>query len=125
MNGPVYGGKDRHNSEIISFYLSVILNLPFVPFCVERKISFQKEIIPIASRKLLDTTYTVNNKTCVYGKCFYCSKKDPICINHNETLSGAVIFNIKNKLKLIKSPWMRTYKIGKLAEWQQNELYCK
>ncbi|XP_045461564.1 glycosaminoglycan xylosylkinase homolog [Harmonia axyridis] len=125
LKGPVYGGKDRHTSEIIAFYLSVILNLPFVPYCVERKISVRKNILPVASKRFLETTYTIENKTCVYGKCFYCFKKDAICTDQYDTLTGAVIFNIKNKLKLSKSPWMRTYKIGKLAEWEQNESYCK
>ncbi|XP_044744902.1 glycosaminoglycan xylosylkinase homolog [Coccinella septempunctata] len=125
LKGPVYGGKDRHNSEIIAFYLSVILNLPFVPLSVERKISLRKDIIPVASKKFLETTYTIENRTCVYGKCFYCSKRDSICSDQYGTLTGAVIFNIKNKLKLVKSPWMRTYKTGKLAEWERNQSFCK
>lgn len=38
IEGTVYSGKDRHNAEIISFYLGAILNLRWTPIAVGRKI---------------------------------------------------------------------------------------
>ncbi|KRT82834.1 hypothetical protein AMK59_3357, partial [Oryctes borbonicus] len=73
----------------------------------------------------LKTTFTLNNKTCVYGTCYYCTKSDPICDDSKYILQGAVIFNIKGNIKVHKSPWKRIYKKGKLAEWQTNENYCR
>ncbi|KAK9891218.1 hypothetical protein WA026_013532 [Henosepilachna vigintioctopunctata] len=125
VEGPVYGGKDRHTSEIIAFYLSIILKLPYTPFCVERKLNLKDEILPVATKRFLDTTVMVKNRTCVYGKCYYCSKKDAICADQYDTLIGVVIFNIKANFKVIRSPWMRTYKNGKKAHWELDAGYCR
>ncbi|XP_050500165.1 glycosaminoglycan xylosylkinase homolog [Diabrotica virgifera virgifera] len=126
VEGPVYAGKDRYNSEIIAFYLSVILNHPLCPISVERIISLKEDILPVATKRLHDTTIIKNNKTCIYGKCFYCSINDPICDDENSSLLGAVIFNFKASLLNHRSPWQRTYKKGKNAVWQEfPESYCK
>jgi len=37
IHGPVYSGKDRHNSEIIAFYLGAILGFRWTPIAVGRK----------------------------------------------------------------------------------------
>lgn len=125
IDGPVYAGKDRYNSEIVSFYLSVILNKPLCPMSIERKLSLKNEILPVATKRLLDTALTKNNRTCLYGKCFYCSINDPICDDENSSLLGAVIFNFKANLVNHRSPWQRTYKKGKKALWQEfPENYC-
>lgn len=42
IEGPVYSGKDRHNSEIIAFYLGAILNLRWTPIATGRKIDLME-----------------------------------------------------------------------------------
>lgn len=42
IEGNVYSGKDRHNSEIISFYLGAILNLRWTPIVVGRRIDLSE-----------------------------------------------------------------------------------
>lgn len=37
IHGPVYYGKDRHNAEVVAFYLSSLLGLRRVPLTVIRK----------------------------------------------------------------------------------------
>lgn len=44
MNGSVYSGKDRHNSEIVSFHLAAILNLRYTPIVAGRRISLRDSI---------------------------------------------------------------------------------
>lgn len=122
----MYAGKDRHGSEILGFYLSVLLNKPFTPLSVERTISIKAEVLPVATKRLLDTSFRKNNKSCIYGKCFFCKKEDPLCENDGSSTTGAVIFNIKTILSNHRSPWQRTYKKGKNAMWQEfPESYCK
>ncbi|CAH2005600.1 unnamed protein product [Acanthoscelides obtectus] len=125
IEGPVYAGKDRYSSEILGFYLSAILNKPLSPISVKRTISLKQEVLPVATKQLLDTTFMIQNRTCIYGRCFFCKKEDPVCSDENSYLSGAVIFNIKGHLVSNRSPWQRTYKKGKNAIWQElPEKYC-
>lgn len=125
IEGVVYAGKDRYGSEILGFYISGLFEKPIVPISAERVISFKNELLPVATEKFLKTTLYLNNRTCVYGTCYYCNKNDPICENSHHVLSGAAIFNIKGTIKVHKSPWRRIYKAGKIAEWQANDNYCK
>nr|CAI5824554.1 unnamed protein product [Callosobruchus analis] len=126
IEGPVYAGKDRYGSEIVGFYIAAILNKPLCPISVERTISLKQDVLPVATQRLLDTTFVRKNVTCIYGKCFFCKKEDPICSDKNSYLNGAVIFNIKGHLVSNRSPWQRTYKKGKNAAWQEfPEKYCK
>ncbi|KAG5884756.1 hypothetical protein JTB14_029237 [Gonioctena quinquepunctata] len=126
VEGPVYAGKDRYTSEIIGFYLSIILKRLLCPISIERRISLKKDVIPVAKQTLLATSISANNKTCVYGKCFFCRKNDPVCDDDNSYLTGAVIFNINATLVNHRSPWQRTYKKGKNAVWQEfPETFCK
>ncbi|KAK9736517.1 Golgi casein kinase, C-terminal, Fam20 [Popillia japonica] len=125
IEGVVYAGKDRYGSEILGFYISGLFEKPIVPISAERIISFKNELLPVATEKFLKTTLYLNNRTCVYGTCYYCNKNDPICENSHHVLSGAAIFNIKGTIKVHKSPWRRIYKAGKIAEWQANDNYCK
>jgi len=124
IEGPVYAGKDRYGSEIVAFYLSVLLKKPLTPMSVERILSVKRDILPVATRRLLNTTFERNNKTCIYGKCFYCKREDPICETETNGLTGAVIFNIKKSFSNYRSPWQRTYKKGKRAPWEENPNYC-
>ena len=54
IEGPVYSGKDRYNSEIIAFYLGAILNLRWTALAVGRKINLQ-EIYAVADDNLKGT----------------------------------------------------------------------
>lgn len=54
IEGPVYSGKDRHNSEIIAFYLGAILNLRWTPIATGRKLNM-KEIYEKADPVLKET----------------------------------------------------------------------
>lgn len=42
IEGPVYSGKDRHNSEIMGFYLGAILNLRWTPMVVGRMVNLKQ-----------------------------------------------------------------------------------
>lgn len=125
IEGPVYAGKDRYGSEIVAFYLSVLLDKPLTPLSVERTLSLKNDILPVATKRLFNTSFERSNKTCIYGRCFYCKKEDPICEKENNLLTGAVIFNIKKTFSNYRSPWQRTYKKGKKAPWEDDLNYCK
>ena len=125
VEGPVYAGKDRYTSEILAFYLSGILNKPLVPISTYRSINLHKEILPVASEQLLETAFILNGSTCVYGKCYYCKKTDPICEGKDGHWEGVVIFNVKLNMKSYRSPWQRTYKKNKLAVWETDNNYCR
>lgn len=56
IEGPVYSGKDRHNSEIVAFYLGALLNLRWTPVAVGRVVNL-KEIWNIADKDLQDTMF--------------------------------------------------------------------
>lgn len=124
--GPVYAGKDRYTSEILAFYLSVILGKFLVPMAVERTISLAEEVLPVASNRLKDTSYFKGGVNCVYGSCLYCKMEEPICDDSvGVSLKGALLFNVDVKLKSYRSPWQRTYKRGKKASWEENDGYCE
>ncbi|XP_050295864.1 glycosaminoglycan xylosylkinase homolog [Anthonomus grandis grandis] len=125
IEGPVYSGKDRYGAEIVAFYLSILLNKPLTPISVQRTISLKYDILPVATKRLLNTTFLRNNRTCIYGKCFYCRKEDPICEDEHNFLTGAVIFNVKKSFSNYRSPWQRTYKKTKRAQWESDLDYCK
>lgn len=125
IDGPVYAGKDRYNSEIVAFYLSAIIDKPLVPISIERTVNVKSEILPVSTKKLLQTKYEFKNKTCIYGHCYYCKKEDPICEDNRGLLTGAVIFNIEKSLKVYRSPWQRTYSKNKKAGWETNKDFCR
>ncbi|XP_060526532.1 glycosaminoglycan xylosylkinase homolog [Cylas formicarius] len=125
IRGEVYAGKDRYGAEIVAFYLSILIGKPLTPIIAERNISLKKDVLPAATKRLLNTSFTNKlNRSCIYGSCFYCKREDPICDNENDLLRGAVILDIKRQLKSHRSPWQRTYKKGKMALWQESENYC-
>lgn len=125
IHGPVYQGKDRHNAEVVAFYLSSLLALRRVPLTVIRKLDLVEEVREIATPALYATMYQEGNDTCLYGVCHYCSPADPIC-GGGGILEGALIFWLPRYLRLIKHrhPWQRTYKKNKLAAWEVDEAYC-
>lgn len=125
IEGPVYAGKDRFGSEILAFYLSVFLNKPLVPFSIKRTISFKNDVMPVAGALLQKTSFQKANRTCIYGKCYYCKREDPICEDDDHRVTGAVIVNVKASFKSHRSPWQRTYKKDKLAAWEIESDYCR
>lgn len=57
----VYSGGDRHNGEIASFYLSLLLGLRRTPVAVGRRIRLTSEILKKADVDLA-ATFHVNSK---------------------------------------------------------------
>lgn len=122
--GKVYAGKDRYGSEILAFYLAAVLDLRLVPIATERIVDVRKEILPVATNSLNATVFEYKNSTCIYGKCFYCKREDPICSDENGKLVGAVLYHVPGKLQTYNSPWQRTYKKSKKAVWETHANYC-
>lgn len=60
IEGSVYSGKDRHNSEIISFYLGAILNFRWTPIAVGRHFDL-KELYDKADTDLKNTFLVKGN----------------------------------------------------------------
>lgn len=54
VEGEVYAGKDRHNSEILAFYLGAVLNLRWTSIAVGRWINI-REIFDVADKDLRET----------------------------------------------------------------------
>lgn len=52
INGNIYAGFDRHNSEVFGYYLAMVMNFTWVAPSVTRKINVAKEIVPVASISL-------------------------------------------------------------------------
>uniref|UniRef100_A0A182UZX7 FAM20 C-terminal domain-containing protein n=1 Tax=Anopheles merus TaxID=30066 RepID=A0A182UZX7_ANOME len=124
MNGSVYSGKDRHNSEIVSFHLAAVLNLRYTPIVAGRRISL-RDSLKYADAELLQTMPVLNNLQCVYGVCHFCKSDEIVCDDkQNGTLEGAVLFTIPGKIIKYRSPWQRTYKEQLKAEWEKNDNYC-
>lgn len=96
-----------------------------MPLSVKRTISFKNEVMPVASTLLQKTSFANKNRTCIYGKCYYCKSEDPICEDENFQITGAVIVNVKASFKSHRSPWQRTYKRDKLAVWEVGNDYCR
>lgn len=55
-------------------------------------------------------------ETCVFGKCYYCTRDDPVCTK-SERLEGAAIFYLPSHIKIKQQlhPWRRTYIENKTA----------
>lgn len=63
IDGPVYSGKDRHNSEIVAFYLGALLNLRWTPIAVGRTISL-KDVWKIGDKELQDSMLFKGESIC-------------------------------------------------------------
>ncbi|KAG8227419.1 hypothetical protein J437_LFUL000428 [Ladona fulva] len=131
--GPSYGGKDRHNGEVASFHLSLLLGLPRVPITVGRRLHLPLEILPVADQALHNTFSLNGSSTCLHGVCLYCTPKEPVCgktldgKNGGPYLEGALSLWLPSKLLPLKrhrSPWQRTYKPGRAAKWEVDKDYC-
>lgn len=56
INGNIYAGFDRYNSEVFAYYLATVMNFKWIAPSVIRKINLYQEIIPVASLGLKKTT---------------------------------------------------------------------
>ncbi|CAK1540174.1 unnamed protein product [Leptosia nina] len=124
INGNIYAGFDRHNSEVFAYYLAMVLNFKWIPPSVIRRVHLHKDIIPVATSGLRKTMVK-NDKgsTCIYGKCFYCKVNDTVCPNDRGEVEGAAILYLDKQLKVFKSPWRRSYN-AKRMEWETDNDYC-
>lgn len=95
-----------------------------VPIAGERIINVKTELLPVATNNLHTTLFEYKNKTCIYGKCFYCKREDPVCTNDEGTINGVILYYIPEKLQSYNSPWQRTYKKDKKAIWETQKNYC-
>jgi hypothetical protein len=58
IDGPdVYSGADRHNGEIVGFYLSLLLGMRRTPVAIGRMINLTSEILANADRDLAATFF--------------------------------------------------------------------
>jgi len=124
--GSVYSGADRHNGEIVAFYLSLLLNLRRTPVAVGRRVNLSLEIWDKADPDLSRTFFkNSKNETCLYGVCKYCKPEFSVC-SENGILEGALVLWLPDnvKLKSFRSPWQRTYRENKKASWETDDAFC-
>ncbi|ELT99482.1 hypothetical protein CAPTEDRAFT_196174 [Capitella teleta] len=67
-------GFELHTSEIASFHLDRILGFRRVPFASGRLINFRSEILPVASRYLLETSFAKGSEWCLSATCYFCTE---------------------------------------------------
>lgn len=68
VNGNIYAGFDRHNSEVFAYYLATVMNFKWIVPSVIRKVNLYKEVIPVASLGLRKTMVKYGNN---YMKPFF------------------------------------------------------
>ncbi|CAH2236368.1 jg10748 [Pararge aegeria aegeria] len=125
INGNIYGGFDRHNSEVFAYYLAMVLNFRWIPPSVIRQIHIHKDIVPVATAGLKRTMVKNDSGSlCIYGKCFYCKINETVCPNSNGVIEGAAILYLDRQFKIYKSPWRRSYSTKKM-EWETDNDFCK
>lgn len=127
IEGSVYAGKDRFNSEIFAFYLGALLQLNWTPLATGRKLNV-KDVYERLSTARLKKTFVLNETSyCFYGQCHYCDASNLVCGHreNNYELEGVLLFVIPGQFSRRRSPWQRTYKEGVPAEWQLNLNYCE
>lgn len=67
IDGPVYSGKDRHNSEIVAFYLGALIGLRWTPIAVGRAVNM-KEIWKVGDAELQGSMF-VKRKLRLVANC--------------------------------------------------------
>lgn len=63
INGNIYAGFDRHNSEVFAYYLAIVMNFTWISPSVIRKIHLHKDVMPVATEGLKKTMVNNGNKT--------------------------------------------------------------
>ncbi|KAJ8301030.1 hypothetical protein KUTeg_022549 [Tegillarca granosa] len=66
IEGKPYDGADRHNGEIAAFHLGRILDFRRTPLIVGRTVDLHKEIMPVATDRLLETFFTNGKNLYTY-----------------------------------------------------------
>ncbi|XP_065580407.1 glycosaminoglycan xylosylkinase-like isoform X1 [Artemia franciscana] len=125
IQGEIYSGKDRHTSEILGFYIGLLLGLRRSPLVAGRIVDLSKEILPVASTSLKNTFLKNGTNICFYGVCYYCHRKDLVCGDGSQ-MEGAVVRWLPASVKIgkFRSPWARTYSKKKKAKWETNPNFC-
>ncbi|XP_072941393.1 glycosaminoglycan xylosylkinase homolog [Epargyreus clarus] len=125
INGNIYAGFDRHNSEVFAYYLAMVLNYKWIPPSTIRRIHIDKDIIPSATLGLRKTMIkNESGSLCIYGKCLYCKMNETICPDKNGEIEGAAILYLNKQFRTHKSPWRRSYTHKKM-EWEIDNDFCK
>ncbi|XP_047541462.1 glycosaminoglycan xylosylkinase homolog isoform X2 [Vanessa atalanta] len=125
VNGNIYAGFDRHNSEVFAYYLAMVLNFRWIAPSIIRRIHLHKDIVPFATMGLKKTMIKNDSGSlCIYGKCFYCRKNETVCPDQNGEIEGAAILYLDKQFKIHKSPWRRSYSNRKM-EWEIDNAFCK
>ncbi|RVE48129.1 hypothetical protein evm_007189 [Chilo suppressalis] len=125
INGNIYAGFDRHNSEVFAYYLAMVLNFTWITPSVIRRIHINNDILPVATEGLKKTM--VKNESgsmCIYGKCYYCKVNETVCPDSRGEIEGAAILYLDKQFKIYKSPWRRSYTSRKM-EWEKDNNFCK
>lgn len=65
IEGEVFSGKDRHNSEIIAFYLGALLNFRWTTIVVGRSVSL-RDVFDIADKELQETIISKSKKFLIH-----------------------------------------------------------
>uniref|UniRef100_H2Y8L1 FAM20 C-terminal domain-containing protein n=1 Tax=Ciona savignyi TaxID=51511 RepID=H2Y8L1_CIOSA len=126
IEGKPYDGYDRHNAEIAAFHLDRVLDLRRSPLVVGRVIDLKSEIIPVATRRLLDTFREKDGNTCYFGVCLYCNERNMAC-GEGGLMEGSVTLWLPPKWSAFQKqrhPYQRTYVDGRKARWENDGRYC-
>ncbi|KAF9793578.1 hypothetical protein SFRURICE_021595, partial [Spodoptera frugiperda] len=125
IRGNIYAGYDRHNSEVFTYYLAMVLNYKWVAPSVIRRINMKYDILSHAMPGLKKTMVkNSQGSDCIYGKCYYCKINETVCPDSTGHIEGAGILYLDKYFKVNKSPWRRSYNSMKM-EWENDKDYCK
>ncbi|KAF9421404.1 hypothetical protein HW555_002619 [Spodoptera exigua] len=125
IRGNIYAGYDRHNSEVFTYYLAMVLNYKWVAPSVIRRINMKYDILAHAMPGFKRTMVkNSQGSDCIYGKCYYCKINETVCPDSTGHIEGAGILYLDKYFKVNKSPWRRSYNSMKM-EWENDKDYCK
>lgn len=85
IKGNVYAGFDRHNSEVLTYYLAMVLNYKWIAPSVIRRIDLYKDILPHATAGLNQTM--IKNGEAIYCCKVHCSHNyayDSVILSHRQ-----------------------------------------
>ncbi|CAK9302317.1 unnamed protein product [Gordionus sp. m RMFG-2023] len=121
-----YQGADRHNGEIVAFYINRLLGFNKVPLTTGRLINIT-ELKAKSNIQLSHTFYRKHSDICFYGVCYYCNKNESVCIKAHSNLEASISLFLPSHAKLTKyvNPWIRSYKHNYLARWEYDPQFCR
>ncbi|XP_053615417.1 glycosaminoglycan xylosylkinase homolog isoform X2 [Plodia interpunctella] len=123
VTGDIYGGYDRHNSEVFAYYLAMVMNFKWIAPCVIRKLHVANDVVPVATKELRLTMIKNGTSRCIYGKCRYCHFSKTVCPDKNGEIEGATILLLNKKFQTHVSPWRRSYNSKKMS-WETENNFC-